>query len=296
MLAEGGEIELHKPVAQYWPEFGQAGKQSITVEQLLSHLGAIPGAFAARKGDAYDPLTMARAIELQEPLWEPGTQGCYHTFTMGYLCGELVRRVSGKTLGQFVRERLTLPFDVDFHFGLSDRDQRRCAEIYEAPGCPFMDVIRDRNTLLGKCWIPLPLIDQSEDFNTALYRSAEMASFNGHGTARGVARLFSALAGGKLGDHQLLSQTLVQDALTERWHQTDALGLACRMSMGFMLRNEALPYNDNPRSFGHIGLGGALAFGDPDMKLGFCFCGNRMATIGVGPYVRPLLDATMAAV
>jgi len=297
MLAERGAIDLRRPVAQYWPEFGQAGKNKITIEQLLSHLAAIPGAFKARKGDAYNALKMTRAIEVQEPLWEPGTQGCYHTFTMGYLCGELVRRVAGKTLGQYIREKLSLPFNLDFHFGLSAAEQQHCAEIYEAPGCPFMDTIRDPKTLLGKCWIPLPLIDHEEDFNSELYRAAEMASFNGHGTARGMAKLFSALAcGGNFGGAQLISEATIQDALLERWHQTDALGLPCRMSMGFMLRNEALPYNDNPRSFGHIGLGGALAFGDPDARLGFSFCSNRMATIGVGPYVSRLLDATMAAV
>lgn len=159
-----------------------------------------------------------------------------------------------------------------------------------------MDIIRDPTMLLGKCWIPLPLIDHEGDFNGQQYRAAEMASFNGHGTTRGVARLFSALAsGGKLGGAQLLSPALIQDALSERWNRKDALGLPCRMSMGFMLQNEALPYNNNPRSFGHIGLGGALAFGDPDAKLGFAFCGNRMASIGVGPYVRPLLDAAMSA-
>jgi CubicO group peptidase (beta-lactamase class C family) len=142
----------------------------------------------------------------------------------------------------------------------------------------------------------LPLLDHEGDFNSDQYRAAEMASFNGHGTTLGVARLFSGLAsGGKLGGVQLLSAELIQDALSERWNQTDAFGLSCRMSMGFMLQNEALPYNNNPRSFGHMGLGGALAFGDPDAKLGFTFCGNRMASIGVGPYVRPLLDATMAA-
>ena len=89
---------------------------------------------------------------------------------------------------------------------------------------------------------------------------------------------------------------MVQYAMAERWHQKDAFGLQCRMSMGFMLRNDALPYNDNRRSFGHIGLGGALAFGDPDAKLDFSFCTNRMATMGIGHYVRPLLDAAMAAV
>ncbi|NOT57061.1 MAG: beta-lactamase family protein [Deltaproteobacteria bacterium] len=297
MLADRGKIDLSRPVTQYWPEFGQAGKEKITVHQLIAQGAAIPGAFAAKKGDAYHPANMVRAIESQEPLWAPGTQGCYHTFTLGYLCGELVRRVTGRTLGQFVCEEISLPLEADFHFGLSSADQRRCAEIYEAPGCPFMDVFRDPRTLLGRCWIPLPLIDYEEDFNTERFRASEMASFNGHGTARGVAHLFALMAsGGALNGVRLLSQGMVDQALTEQWQQTDALGLPCRMGMGFMLRNEELvPYNDNPRSFGHIGLGGALACGDPDAKLGFSFAGNRMAAIGVGPYVKPLLDATMQA-
>ena len=119
-----------------------------------------------------------------------------------------------------------------------------------------------------------------------------MPSFNGQGVARGVARLFCLLAcGGELEGTRLLSQALVDHAMTEAWYQTDALGLTCRMSNGgFMLRNpELTSYNHNPRSFGHLGLGGAIAFGDPDAKLGFSFCGNRMAPIGdLGPYASPL--------
>ena len=125
-----------------------------------------------------------------------------------------------------------------------------------------------------------------------------MPSFNGHGTARGVARLFGALArGGEIDGVQLISQTLRDDAITEAWDQTDALGMPCRMSRGgFMLRNDTLaPYNRNPRSFGHLGLGGAIAYGDPDAKLGFSFCGNRMAS-STDPvsYAKRLLEATEA--
>ena len=299
MLADRGRIDLNKPVMQYWPEFGQAGKEHITVHHVISHLAAIPGAFTARKGDAYQWGNMIRAIEAQEPLWEPGTSGCYHTFTLGYLAGELVRRITGRTIGQFLREEVGLPLDIDYHFGLSAADQRRCAEIYEAPHGPFMEAIRDPNTLLGRCWIPLPLREHEEDFNSELYRAAEMPSFNGQGTARGVARLFGALArGGELDGVRLVSQAMVKYAMTEEWNQTDAIGLACRMSKGgFMLRNaELTTYNNNPRSFGHIGLGGAIAFGDPNAKLGFSFCGNRMAPItDLGPYADRLLQATEAS-
>lgn len=299
MLADQGRIDLDQPVSRYWPEFGQAGKDRITVNHVLSHQAGIPGALKARKGDAYHWGNMVRAIEEQEPLWEPGTNGCYHTVTLGYLTGELVRCVTGRTIGQFWREEIGLPLDIDYHFGLSAADQQRCAEIYEAPHGPFMDAIRDTNTLLGKCWVPLPLQDHEEDFNSELYRAAEMPSFNGQGVARGVARLFCILAcGGELEGARLLSQALVDHAMTEAWYQTDALGLTCRMSNGgFMLRNpELTSYNHNPGSFGHLGLGGAIAFGDPDAKLGFSFCGNRMAPIGdLGPYASRLLQATAAS-
>jgi CubicO group peptidase (beta-lactamase class C family) len=215
---------------------------------------------------------------------------------MGYLAGELVRRVTGRTIGQFLREGICLPLQLDYHFGLSARDQRRCAEIHESPGGPFMDAIRDTDTLLGKCWVPLPLRDHEEDFNSESYRACEMPSFNGHGTARAVARLFCVLAcGGALDSVRLLSKNVVAHAISEAWRQTDVFGLSCRMSNGgFMLRNDELTtYNSNSRSFGHIGLGGAIAFGDPDAKLGFSFCGNRMAPIvDLGPYAKRLLQAT----
>ena len=134
-----------------------------------------------------------------------------------------------------------------------------------------MDAIRDTNTLLGKCWVPLPLQDHEEDFNSELYRAAEMPSFNGQGVARGVARLFCILAcGGELEGARLLSQALVEHAMTEAWYQTDALGLTCRMSNGgFMLRNSELTsYNQNPSSFGHLGLGGAIALWRPRRQTG----------------------------
>ena len=299
VLADQGRIDLEQLVAHYWPEFGQAGKENITVGQVLAHHAAIPGALNAQKGDAYQWGKMVRAIEEQEPLWEPGTNGCYHTVSLGYLTGELVRRVTGRTIGQFWREEIAEPLNLDYHFGLSATDQQRCAEIFEAPHGPIMAAIRDTNTLLGKCWVPLPLLDHEEDFNSELYRASEMPSFNGQGTARSVARLFCTLAcGGEIEDSRLLSQAMVDYALTEAWYQTDALGLTCRMSNGgFMLRNpEMTSYNKNPRSFGHIGLGGAVAFGDPDAKLGFSFCGSRMAPVdGLGPYASRLLQAVEAS-
>ena len=170
---------------------------------------------------------------------------------------------------------------IDYHFGLSAANQRRCAEVYEAPDGPFMDVIDDPQTLLGKCWIPLPLTDYEENFNSTLYGATEIPSFNGHGTARDVACLFGTLArGGEIDGVRLLSQTLREDAITEGWDQTDALGMPCRMSRGgFMLRNDALaPYNRNPRSFGHPDLGVVPLPMAILMTNSSFFCGNPTAS------------------
>jgi len=298
MLIERGQIELDAPVTRYWPEFGQAGKDHVTVRQLLGHFAGIPGAFAAVPGDAYDWQRMIQALEIQAPLWPPGTQGCYHTFSYGYLCGELVRRVTGKSLGKFVQDEIAGPLKVDLHIGLSPEQQKRCAEVFETPNSPFGMALRDPTVLLGKCWIPLPIADGTENWNTPLYRSSEMPSGNAHGSARALATIYGALArGGELGGVHLLEQPTVATMLTEQWSTTDPLGLTSRMALGFMLHHPALAaYNDNPHSFGHIGLGGVFGFGDPDAKLGFGFVTNRMAPVtDLGPYGGRLAAAAMAS-
>ena len=128
--------------------------------------------------------------------------------------------------------------------------------------------------------------------NSERFRAAQMPAFNGHGTARGLARLYSVMASGRGSSGALLSPALYQAALTEQWHCVDALGLNSRMARGFRLTNEYSPYNGNPNSFGHSGIGGAVAFGDPDRGLGFCFLTNRLAPgPGASPSAVHLLDA-----
>lgn len=292
MLIDRGRIDPERLVMHYWPEFGQAGKAGITVRQLVPHQVGIPGALRARPGDAYRWERMIQALEVQEPLFPPGT-GCYHTFSFGHLCGELVRRVTGRSLGQFLREEVSLPLGVDFQFGLSAADQRRCAQIYEGPVTARIDSVRNKQTLLGQCWTPLP-IDQGEDFNSELFRATEIPALNGHGTALGLARLYGALArGGELEGRRILSQAKVAAATTEQWGGVDPLGLEFRWGMGFQLRSPMAMFNDNPRSFGSLGISGAVAFGDPDARVGFAFGLNRVGAITTykEPYVGPLLKA-----
>ncbi len=294
MLADRGDIGLNDPVAKYWPEFAQAGKGDITIDEVVSHQARIPGAFTAAEGDAYDWFTIVRAIEQQEPMWERHV-GCYQTFTMGHQAGEIVRRVTGKSVGQFVREEISEPLGLDFHFGVSVADQARCATVVHAPNAPFMILLRDRTSPAGRCWIPLPL--DREDFNSAAYRAAEIPASNGHGNARAMARFFAALAeGGCLDGRRFLSERMTQLAIEERWSQVpDPLGFPFRFSRGFMLQNEFMTYDGEPDSFGHIGVSGSVGFGNRRSGVGFAFVPNRIAPItNMGEYGLRLAKAMKA--
>jgi CubicO group peptidase (beta-lactamase class C family) len=294
MLADRGDIGLKDPVAKYWPEFAQAGKAEITIDELVSHQARIPGALAATEGDAYDWFAIVRAIEQQEPMWERYV-GCYQTFTMGHQAGELVRRVTGKSIGQFVQQELAKPLALDFHFGLAIADQDRCAAVVHSPNAPFMILLKDRSTLAGRCWIPLPLA--CEDFNSAPYRAAEIPASNGHSNARSMARFFAALAeGGSLEGTRILSERMVDLAVAERWSTVpDPLGFPFRFSRGFMLQNEFMTYDGEPDSFGHIGVSGSLGFGTRRSRVGFAFVPNRIAPIiTMGEYGTRLAEALKA--
>jgi CubicO group peptidase (beta-lactamase class C family) len=296
-LREAG-IGLATPVAALWPSYAQAGKALTTVDHVLSHLAGIPGAFAAQPGDAYDWQAMINAIERQAPMWPVGSQGCYHTFTYGHLVGELARIVTGKRIGALVNERIAAPLGLELGFGLSPEQQSRCADVSITHGDPLLGAIRDPTTLIGRCWQALPLASGQEDFNSAPCRAAEMPSFNGHGTARALAKLYStlSLALDERGETPLFPSGLLRELTQERWSAVDALGLGNRMARGFRLTNDYSPFNRGPRAFGHSGIGGALAFADPDHGLGFGFVTNRLAPgPGSSPYPMRLVDAMRIA-
>lgn len=295
-LIDRGDVGLDDRVAKYWPEYAQNGKAETTIDHIVSHQAGIPGLPDASRGSAYDWQAMIAAIEVQAPMWPPGSTGCYHTFTYGHLVGELARRITGKPIGQLVRDVLAEPFGIDFAFGLDAAQQARCADVVATPGDPLTTSLRDPETLIGRCWHALPLGPGEEDFNSTRCRAAEMPAFNGHGTARAVARLYAILAcGGALDGRRLLSEAMVATATTERWSGPDALGLNSRMARGFRLSNDYAPFTGNPRAFGHTGIGGAIAFADPDRRLGFCFTPNRLAPgPGTSVYAKRLIDALTA--
>ncbi|MGE0256020.1 MAG: serine hydrolase domain-containing protein [Alphaproteobacteria bacterium] len=296
VLIDRGLIDPEATVASYWPEFGQAGKERMTVRELLSHRGGVLYADAAPAGSLWQAGVVERALEAQAPEWVPGTDAAYHSFTYGPLVEGLVRRVSGLTIGQFFRAEVAAPLGLDYQIGLTDAEDARCAEFEETRGTPSRDGIKENPASpLFRAWAPLP---KSEDFNSRDWRRGEFASANGHGNARAIARLYGCLArGGEIDGVRLLSERTVADVTREHWDGMDRMtNRNFRFGAGFMLSCPPMPMGGHRRNFGHMGLGGAVGFGDPVRRLGFSYCGNRMAPIAdEGPFGGPLVAATYEA-
>ena len=295
-LVEQGKLDLDAPVAQYWPEFAQAGKQEIPVRYLLCHKAGLP---AVRKplpaGALYDWDQMTAALAEQEPWWEPGTKHGYHALTFGHLVGELVRRVSGHSLGSYFRENVALPLEADFHIGFGEELDARTSRLHGqlvAPtkggkavlpeGLPpalrqFMQDMADPNTMTGAAFVNPP--QERGAVNSRDWRAAEIPAANGHGTARSLARIYGALArGGEVDGVRILEPETIDNAIREQAFGPDAVlgGLPMRFGLGFMLRQDFMPLSPNPRAFGHPGAGGSIGMADPDAKVGFGYTLNKM--------------------
>lgn len=297
ILADRGSVDLEAPIAVYWPEFSAKGKQAIPVKWALSHLSSVPVADAAPRGAIYDWTAMTAAIAEQKPLWPPGTTPCYHTATQGFILGEIVRRVSGKTIGQFIRDEISQPLGLDYFIGLTQEEEARCADMIPSAGNVLSQAQQATDTLLARGWGQLP---KDEDFNSHAWRSSEIPSANGHGSARSIARLYGALScGGEIDGVRLLSSAALAAALEEQWTGRDSMsGLNFRIAQGFYLNNPPVrPMGPNPGAFGHSGAGGAQSFGDPTLKLGFAYSPNRMHSgLDIGPRAAQLIDAVFSSV
>jgi CubicO group peptidase (beta-lactamase class C family) len=299
-LVDQGRLDLDAPVATYWPEFAQAGKATVPVRQLLSHRAGLP---AVRRelqpSDIYDWHTMTAALAEQEPWWEPGTRHGYHALTYGWLVGEVIRRITGKSVGTYFRDEIAAPLDIDFHLGLSDGVLRRVIPLIPPPPPTaeqislFTEILKDLTSLLAQAFINPPLAPDA--MNSPEWRRAEIPAANGHTNARALARLYGALAnGGTLSGFRLLSQAAIERALQEQSDGLDAvLPLHTRFGLGFMLSTPQEKLGPNPRSFGHGGMGGSLSFADPDAHIGFGYVMNEMH-MGlwlIDPRAAALIDA-----
>jgi len=300
-LVDQGRVDLDAPVARYWPEFAQAGKERIPVRWLLSHRAGLP---AIRKPLPSDALMrwdlMTAALAEQEPWWEPGTKHGYHALTFGHLVGEVVRRVTGKSVGTYCREEIAGPLGIDFHIGLDARDDNRCAEVIAAPSPapgqpnPLGDAARNPESMTAKAVNNPAGALKLSTINSRTWRGAEIPAANGHTNARALSRFYGVLArGGELERVRILSAEQIERCRTEESNGIDAvMSVPMRFGLGYRLTQPVAKYGPNQHAFGHTGAGGSLGFADPDAKLGFAYTMNQMGTqILLDPRVAALLEA-----
>jgi CubicO group peptidase (beta-lactamase class C family) len=289
----GGGLELDAPVARYWPEFAASGKDQVEVGWCLDHCAGLPWLAARNQPDEAfaDWGWVTGALATQAPVTQPGAWRGYHVVTMGYLAGELVRRVTGVTLGQYLREAVAGPLGAEFHIGLDAALDARCAEFH---GRLEGTLLRpaDPDSLPARCVALL----RDADFNGRRFRAAEVPAINGHCSARGAARLFGRLAEIHAGDTSgPLSPEALRTATRLRWDGQEAvLGHHRRMAAGFALGTPGhLPFGLHLESFGHTGAGGAVAFADPIAGLGFAYVMNSFYA---GPAPNPRVTRLVEAV
>jgi len=294
MLCDRGLVDLDAPVARYWPEFAQNGKGGVLVRHVLDHRAGLPVLQERLHPEAmFDHRLMVEALARQAPLWEPGTQAGYHVHNQGFLIDEIVRRVDGRSVPQFVREEIAGPLGMDYQFGLSAADQARCADFLMATeGTIFAARNGDPSRILSRAWDQLP---DPLDLNSRQWREATITSASGHGNARAIATLYGALAqGGTLGGVRLMSPATRDRAITEQHNLVEVMmDRPYHQALGFLLTSPPIVWmGPGKRSFGHHGVGGSIGLGDPDIGLGFSYAMNKMhARVDNGPRAGSLIEA-----
>ncbi|WP_435188032.1 serine hydrolase domain-containing protein [Streptomyces sp. bgisy126] len=285
MLAERGRLDLDAPVATYWPEFAANGKADVPVRQLLCHqagLVALDRPLPLADALAWDP--MVAALAAQRPLWAPGTAHGYHGRTWGWLVGEVIRRVSGRTPGRFFADEIAGPLGLDFFIGLPPGERERVSRmVHQRPAVDLttapaglreqVAARRDPDSLGERAFA---VTDPAAiDFDAPEVQAAELPSSNGIGTARALARMYAALIGEVDGVRLLAPETLAS-ATEERASGEDlVMTVPSRFATGYMLPTDRTPMT-GPAAFGHTGRGGSLAFADPEHGIAFGYVMNHI--------------------
>lgn len=313
ILVDRGQLELDAPIARYWPEFAQAGKADATVLMTLNHSVGLPALRAPVKpGGYYDWPYMVERLAKEEPFWQPGAKNGYHMISFGWLVGELVRRVSGQSLGAFFRREVAEPLGLDFWIGLPADSEARVAKVIRfipGPETPKSDftaaLLADSKSIQ---YLAL-LNNGGHQTDSREAHAAEIGGGGGISNARALARMYEPLANGgryfsgkhadggsdggndsgsssvgKTNRASLLSAQRIE-AMRQVSVQTDrdaTLLIPTRFAQGFMLRmdNPTLPTGHSVRigeqAFGHVGAGGSIGFADPQHGLSFGYTMNRM--------------------
>ena len=298
-LVAEGRLDIDAPVAKYWPEFAAAGKDTLPVRWLLGHRSGLAAVRASLPGEAlYDWDAMCAALAAETPWWTPGTAHGYHAVTFGWLVGEVVRRIDGRSLGTYFREEIAKPLGADFWIGLPEVEHGRVAEMSPLPMPPQDDdrihlaaiIMGDPQGLAARAF--MNPVTMAMGVNNAAWRTAEIPGANGHATARALARIYGALARGGVQDGvHVLDPAGIARCREEQSYGADlVLPTTTRFGLGFMLpqdRHDAR-FGPSPNAFGHPGAGGSLGFADPDARVGFGYAMNSM-----GPHI--LLDPRAVA-
>ncbi len=307
LLAQRGLLDMDAPVVTYWPEFGAAGKDHIPVRWLLCHKAGLPviDKHVARE-EALEWTPVIEALESQEPVWEPGAAHGYHALTYGWLVGEVIRRVSGRSLGTFFAEEIAEPLGIEFWIGLPEREEHRVSPIIGSlvpEGAAENEQLRalleqfiGPDTLLGRA-LTLNGAFDADGWNDRAVHAAEIGAANGITNARSLSRFYAGLIGTLPDAPAILTPEQVDAARTTQTEGNDRiLFFETKFGLGFFIASPFAPYG-GAGAFGHSGAGGSMGFADPDNGIAGGYVMNRMAQNLAGdPRTRGLVRASYEAV
>ncbi len=279
ILADRGEVDLASPVARYWPEFAAAGKASVEVRHLLAHTAGLSGwTEPLSVSDLYDWEKATSLLAAQEPWWEPGSSSGYHAVTQGYLVGEVIRRVTGVSVGRFFAEEVAGPLGADFFIGTPPEADERVGLLIPPETMPTLE---DMPGEIAIRTFANPLLDATSSWSIP-WRRAEIPAAGGHGNARSVAAVHSVVAcGGEARGIRLLSRAGCEIIFEEQSNGKDlVLGVPIRFGMGFGLSGEMMPAG--PHTYFWGGWGGSLVVSDLDTELTVAYVMNKMESGMVG--------------
>jgi len=295
MLADRGELDFYSPVAKVWPEFAANGKADIEIRHVMSHMAGLAGwREPITVDDLYDWDKATSLLAAQEPWWEPGTASGYHAVTQGYLEGEIVRRITGQTIGEFAAKEITGPLGADFHIGTPPECDARVGHVIP-PATLLSDVV-DRDSLAAQMFRH-PTMGAGAA-NTIPWRRAEIPAAGGHGNARSVAMIHAPMAcGGEANGVRLLSATGADPVFDEQTYAQDlVLPLKLRHGIGFGLPSAEMPISPSERACFWGGWGGSIIVIDLDQRMTYSYVMNRMGegTTGDLRGAMPLLATYVA--
>ena len=277
MLVDRGELDVDAPVATYWPEFAQNGKDGVLVRHLMSHTAGLPGFDPSLSNEElFDWDTTCANLAAQAPWWEPGSASGYHAITQGQLVGEVVRRVTGVSLGTFFAKEIAGPLDADFHIGTEPVHFDRISNVIAPPGRSVADGMDPDDEIQRKMIASTPDVTAQTAWTEA-FRRAELPAANGHGNARSVARIQAAVSnGGVSGGVRLLSRSPEDVIFREQCNGTDLMfRMPLRHGIGYGLPNEMIPF-PSPRTCFWGGWGGSLVINDFENKMTVAYVMNKM--------------------